>query len=530
MLHAMDRDNVLIGFLGTNLDAGRSASRWDRWRPTVAAAQHAEVPFTRFEVLYEERFEKLMRGVASDIAEVAPELEVRGVPIVLGDPWDFEAVYGALHDFVRGYEFRAEEDYLVHMTTGTHVAQICLFLLTESGRLPGRLFQTSPPRPRGAGGNGEFSIIDLDLARYDLLARRFEAERQEGTTFLKAGIQTKNAAFNTMIDRIERVAQASTDPLLLLGPTGAGKSDLARRIYQLKKRRGLKGPLVEVNCATIRGDQAMSALFGHRKGAFTGAQKDRPGLLKTADGGLLFLDEVGELGLDEQAMLLRAIEQKTFLPVGSDREDSSRFQLIAGTNRGLHERVRKGEFREDLLARLDLWTFELPGLAARREDIEPNLEFELERVGSDLGRALRFNAEGRRRFLDFAHSAPWPRNFRDFGAAIRRMGTLADGARLGPPDVEAEVTRLKSRWGSSEDAGRVERMVAEPLDRFDSAQLEAVLQVCESSASLSAAGRTLFAESRKKRTSVNDADRLRKYLARFGLEFRTIKEELSGRA
>ena len=121
-----------------------------------------------------------------------------------------------------------------------------------------------------------------------------------------------------MIEQIERVAIASRAPLLLTGPTGAGKSQLARRIFELKKaRRQVAGEFVEVNCATLRGDGAMSALFGHVTGAFTGAVEDRPGLLRTADGGVLFLDEIGELGLDEQAMLLRALEEKTFLPVGA---------------------------------------------------------------------------------------------------------------------------------------------------------------------------------------------------------------------
>eukprot|EP01034_Spumella_vulgaris_P003647 gene3647-4685_t len=144
-------------------------------------------------------------------------------------------------------------------------------------------------------------------------------------------------------------------------PTGAGKSQLARRIYELKKsERKVSGAFIEVNCATLRGDQAMSTLFGHVKGAFTGAATERAGLLKSADKGVLFLDEIGELGLDEQAMCLRAIEEKRFLPVGSDREVSADFQLLAGTNRDLGEDVASGRFREDLYARLNLWTFRLP--------------------------------------------------------------------------------------------------------------------------------------------------------------------------
>src|SRR4029077_20611819 len=134
-----------------------------------------------------------------------------------------------------------------------------------------------------------------------------------------------------------------------------------------RQRAGLSGRFVEVNCATLRGDQAMSALFGHKRGAFTGAQTDRAGLLKEADQGLIFLDEIGELGADEQAMLLRALEDKTFLPLGADRELGSDFQLIAGTNCDLAAFVRSGQFREDLLARINLWTFQLPGLAQRPE-------------------------------------------------------------------------------------------------------------------------------------------------------------------
>jgi hypothetical protein len=126
---------------------------------------------------------------------------------------------------------------------------------------------------------------------------------------LKAGIDTRSPAFNQMIEQIERVAIASPDPILLLGPTGAGKSHLARRIYELKrKRRQLSGEFIAVNCATLRGDDAMSALFGHIKGAYTGAASARRGYLDQADGGVLFLDEIGELGADEQAMLLSAIE------------------------------------------------------------------------------------------------------------------------------------------------------------------------------------------------------------------------------
>lgn len=276
----------------------------------------------------------------------------------------------------------------------------------------------------------------------------------------------------------------------------------------------------------------MSALFGHVKGAFTGAQKDRPGLLRAADKGVLFLDEVGELGLDEQAMLLRALEEKTFLPLGSDDEAHSDFQLIAGTNRDLFAAVRQGRFREDLLARINLWTFSLPGLKNRSEDIEPNLDFELDRFAEKAGRRVTFSKEARDTFLAFALSptANWSGNFRDLNAAVARMATLAPGGRISTHIVEEEIKRLLASWsapGESPSPADLQEFLddrqLEELDLFDRAQLAFVVDVCRRSRSLSDAGRTLFGASRTRKTFSNDADRLRKYLGRFGLEFSQIQ-------
>ena len=531
-------DTVIIGFLGTTLDRGGS-DRWSQWRPTVDLCRHEDLLIRRFELLGQPGARRLAEEVAADIRTVSPETEVRLHDLPIGDPWDFEEVYGALHDVFRAYPFRPEEEsYLVHVTTGTHVVQICLFLLTESRHVPGRLVQTSPPRRRSDGGPGTYTIIDLDLSRYDRLASRLHRAQREGLSFLKSGIDTRNPRFNRLIERIEQVAVASTAPLLFTGPTGAGKSRLARRVYELKRaRRQVEGPFVEVNCATLRGDAAMSALFGHVRGAFTGAVQARAGLLRAADHGVLFLDEIGELGPDEQAMLLRALEDKAFLPVGADREIRSDFQLIAGTNRDLAEAVAAGRFRDDLLARINLWTFRLPGLQERVEDLEPNLEYELDQWAARHGTRVTFNREARAAFLRFAASpdARWTANFRDFNAAVVRMATLAPGGRVTTAVVEDEVARLRAQWvpAPGDEVAAALRRFLEPdriavLDRFDRAQLAEVLRVCGTAASLSDAGRTLFAVSRQRRTTANDADRLRKYLARFGLTWSTILERRRG--
>ena len=522
------RKTVAIGFLGTVLDyAGRKTNRWEKWRPSVALCQQRGLPIDRLDLLYSKRYLNTAKQVQDDIAAISPGTEVCLHQTEMNNPWDFEEVYTSLHDFTRSYSFDPEqEDYLVHITTGTHVAQICWFLLTEARTLPARLVQTSPAKAEGRERSiGTHTLIDLDLGRYNKIAARFLKEQEETISFLKSGIATRNPAFNAQIEQIERIATRSRAPILLIGPTGAGKSFLARRVYEMKKsRHQIRGPFVEINCATLRGDGAMSTLFGHVKGAFTGALTDRAGLLRAADGGLLFLDEIGELGLDEQAMLLKAVEEKRFLPLGGDHEISSDFQLIAGTNRDLRQWIKDGRFREDLYARINLWTYRLPGLAERREDIEPNLDFELARFARDYGSEVRFNSEARRRYLAFATApdARWAGNFRELGASIFRMGTLADAGRITETLVEEEIMRLRLDW---QDAKPLKPSpIDQELDLFDRVQLEAVLDVCRHSASLSEAGRTLFAISRQGKANPNDADRLRKYLARFGLDWKMAKE------
>jgi transcriptional regulatory protein RtcR len=527
------KPKIAIGFLGSTLDQGKNPDRWQRWRPTVSLCQHEDLLINRLELLHARAHTALAAQVGKDIAQVSPETKVRRHQIEFKDPWDFEEVYGGLHDFARGYPFDPDaEDYLVHITTGTHVGQICWFLLTEARVIPGRLLQLTPPRRWKDGAPGGWGVIDLDLSRYDQIATRFRTEHKEAASFLKSGIETRNAAFNHMIDRIEQVAMRAKAPMLLTGPTGAGKSQLARRIYDLKHaRHQIGGAFVEVNCATLRGDAAMSALFGHVKGAFTGATGDRAGLLRAANGGMLFLDEIGELGLDEQAMILRAIEEKRFLPVGADKEAQSDFQLIAGTNRDLEASVREGRFREDLLARLNLWTFRLPGLAERREDIAPNLDFELARHARATGDTVSFNKEAREAYLRFATAgeARWTANFRELGASVTRMATLAPSGRITVAIVDEEIERLRSRWAAAgrdpgEDVLRRVVPVAqiEEIDLFDRYQLAGVIGICCEARSLSDAGRRLFAVSRQSKTSSNDADRLKKYLARFGLSWDRI--------
>nr|WP_228724566.1 RNA repair transcriptional activator RtcR [Psychrobacter sp. KCTC 72983] len=545
---------AVIGFLGTTLDNGFNDKRWQRWRPTVSLGLQDDLLVDELHILYSKRDKRLFNVIVDDVTKVSADTKVIGHRVTLASPWDFADVYAELYDFVTGFAFRDDTDYLLHLTTGTHVAQICWFLLVEAGFLPADLIQTSPcPKPDQTDPQGRYQIIDLDVSRYDSLRARFEAEKAQHWQTLQANLITQNAAYQQLIADIEKVATRSNAPILLMGATGAGKSQLATQIYALKKNKANNkqalGAFVEVNCATLRGDTAMSVLFGHVKGAFTGAASSREGLLKSADGGLLFLDEIGELGLDEQAMLLTALEAQRFYPLGSDTPMDVSFQLMAGTNKDLRRAVADGEFRADLFARLNTWTFFLPSLKDRIEDLPANIDYELARLGSEQQYQYRFEPAARAYYEAFATSseATWQGNFRDLSASMTRLTTLCEGKVIRMPDVKAEITRLKHLWALPSSAQhQVDKAYApslneqqahadtvlsrhlssddkDALDPFDAVQLAYVIEVCYQHSSQAAAGRYLYANSRNKLKSNNDSDRLRKYLLKFGLRFDELK-------
>lgn len=533
----MPSKNVVIGWLGSEKDKGGEERRWKKWRPTVSLFQHDDFSFDRFELLYQKQSEDLMKFIAADIKEISPKTNVRPRLIDFDDPWNFPEVYQILYKFVSEYNFDCEgEDYFLHLTTGTHVSQICMFLLAEAKIFPGKLIQTSPITKSTKAKSGIYEIVDLGHSDFDRLRSRvyFEEQSRKNISYLKDRIDTRNSEFNTLIEVMERVAVQSTEPILLLGPTGAGKTKLASRIYDLKSsnKKGF-GNFVKVNCATIKGDGAMSALFGHIRGSFTDAHRERSGLLLSAHNGVLFLDEIAELGPGEQAMLLHALEEKQFLPYGADKHKNSNFQLIAGTNANLYELVEQKLFREDLLARLEHWKFVLPGLKNRREDIEPNIDFELQQLTSRRKQVVSFTPKAKSKFIEFAVSptAAWKRNFRDLSRAIDRMATLSPNGRITAEIVEREILELQESWvepSSVQSKKIAEKLLTDEqinaIDDFKLIQLEAVLAVCCKSRTIADAARILFPKSMALKKSKNDSDRLSKYLLKYKIEWSEIQK------
>jgi two-component system response regulator AtoC len=231
-------------------------------------------------------------------------------------------------------------------------------------------------------------------------------------------------AMRRTLQMLERIATSPRSPVLLLGETGVGKEVIARHLHLLREEQG---PFVHVNCAALPDTMVESELFGHERGAFTDARTARRGLVEVANGGLLFLDEVGELPLPLQAKLLTFLDKGAFRRLGGTTELSSSARVVAATNRNLSEEVAAGRFREDLYFRLSVFKVEVPPLRARREDVLPLAESLVAELCAELGRrAVGFSSAARERLERY----PFPGNVRELRNVLERALVLETGPAL----------------------------------------------------------------------------------------------------
>jgi Nif-specific regulatory protein len=212
-----------------------------------------------------------------------------------------------------------------------------------------------------------------------------------------------------------------------------GKTLIARMIHELSDRK--PHPFVKVNCASIPDNLLESELFGYEKGAFTGASVSRPGRFEDADGGTVFLDEVGELPLGLQAKLLRVIQEKEFERLGSNRVRSADVRILAATNRDLGKLSAEGKFRQDLYFRLSVFPITVPPLRDRKEDIPSLLVHFMNKVAHDYGRKLYFTREA----LDMLTEYDWPGNVREMENLVERLVIMADSEQVGPEALEGRL-------------------------------------------------------------------------------------------
>ncbi len=278
-------------------------------------------------------------------------------------------------------------------------------------------------------------LIAVKRAERELAMRRrvreLEARVARDTGF--HGLLGRSEAMRRVFTLIEKVAPADGS-VLIQGETGTGKELVARAVHQASPRR--EGPFVAVNCASIPEGLLESELFGHEKGAFTGAVRAKRGLFVEADGGTLFLDEIGEMPPGIQAKLLRALQERRVRPVGGNEFHRFDVRVIAATNRNLLEAVRAGRFREDIYYRIATFPIDLPPLRERREDIPLLVQTFRARHAAE-GRDVAFPPEVLRAFLDYG----WPGNVRELENVVERCAYVCEGGVVGLGDLPEEMLR-----------------------------------------------------------------------------------------
>jgi two-component system, NtrC family, response regulator AtoC len=297
-------------------------------------------------------------------------------------------------------------------------------------------------------------------------------------------------AMRAVEQALRKVAPTNAS-VLLLGESGTGKEVAARALHRLSARAA--GPFVAVNCAALSASLLESELFGHEKGAFTGAHARQRGRLELADGGTFFLDEVGELALELQAKLLRVVQEKRFERVGGRQTVHADVRWIAATNRNLAEMVKTGAFREDLYHRLSVFPVRLPALRERRDDIGPLAERLLGRIAAQVGRPeLRLSPDARAALMQ----ASWPGNVRELANVLERSAILSDST-----EITADDLALLSPFDAAAPQG-------EPADLAEPATMSALER--------DAIARALAATGGNRRLAA----------ARLGIGLRTLYEKL----
>lgn len=277
---------------------------------------------------------------------------------------------------------------------------------------------------------------------------------------------------------VEKVSTTDAN-ILITGENGTGKDMLAREIHRLSNRK--EGPMIAVDMGAITESLFESELFGHVKGSFTDAHTDRIGRFEAADGGTLFLDEIANLPYHLQAKLLTAIQKRCFVKVGSNTQQPTNIRLICATNRNLEDMVRNGEFREDLLYRINTIHLHIPALRERKEDILPLAKRFLEQYARQYGRQVQaFSPEAARRLLEH----PWYGNIRELQHTVEKAVILSDSDEL-----RGDMLQLTSTASGPEPvAGNAETEVPfHTLDEMERSMVKRAIDQCEGNLSQAAA-------------------------------------------
>ncbi len=306
---------------------------------------------------------------------------------------------------------------------------------------------------------------DLEQSRAD--NQRLRLELQNGSY---EGIIGKSSAMKDVYTLIEKIKGGDVS-VLITGESGTGKELIAHAIHSTSERKDK--PFVVQNCSAFNDNLLESELFGHVKGAFTGATSDKQGLFETADGGSFFLDELGEMSLPLQAKLLRVLQDGTFLPVGATKVKHADVRVIAATNRNLPEMIKQGTFREDLYYRLNVVNITLPPLRDRKVDIQLLCEAFLQRIATRTGKPLKkLSDDAVRALTDYN----WPGNVRELQNEMERAVLMSAGDEISFDDLSPQVKQSIAPANNNVQGRRLEGKLKDALESLEANMIEAALE------------------------------------------------------
>ncbi len=361
------------------------------------------------------------------------EVLIRDLPLI--DPTDYVSILKGLRTLFREIADGAPQaEYFIATASGTPQMHACWVLLAASGEIPARMLHVRPPR---FVTKDRPTVSEVDLTAPEFLAVRssvtaiqavMEGIPDVAGAVARLGIVADHPSMRKVIELAASLAPSAL-PILILGETGTGKELLATLIHALSGRPPER--FVPLNCAAIPKDLVESVLFGHKRGAFTGASSDFKGKFDQADGGTLFLDELAELPSSTQAKLLRVLQDGMVEPLGAEKAHKVDTRIIAATNQDVKMAMREGRFREDLYFGLNVGEIHLPPLRERRSDIPKIALHTLDRINAALKKPRRLSPGA----LSRLQSHVWPGNVRDLENVLERSARLAKADVLEADDL-----------------------------------------------------------------------------------------------
>ncbi len=455
MAEQMQKHHTLVSWIGANdLKVIEDVQKSGAPQGPVAATL-AERSFDSVELLYNyppKRVQPYLKWL-----EGKTKTPVMAIAVELTSPTNFGEIYEQVEARLK-YIISGGSKLSVLLSPGTPAMQAVWILLGKT-RYPCEFIQSSIEQ-----GVQSVDIPFQLAAEYVPVAKHLDAKRIRQLAESQAPV---NAAFDNIVTQnpqmrlLKQQAQILADrevPVLIYGETGTGKELFARAIHNASQRT--VKPFIVVNCGAIPAELVDSVLFGHKKGAFTGATADKPGVFEQADGGTLFLDEFGELELSVQVRLLRVLQDGTFTPVGGTKEQKVNVRLITATHRNLMEKVAEGSFREDLFYRVAIGVLHLPPIREREGDLTL-LSKQLLKVLAAEGDSLK-DKKISPDALNIILSHPWRGNVRELQSTLLRAALWSHGDKILPEDMRQALFQMPEH--GSDNAGIMNRDVSQGID------------------------------------------------------------------